>query len=151
VRLTKPILEHVHGKGGWLLRSTFLIPPGVSWEFFTAVVGGQGSIVPRFTGASNAAGSRGGVRNSEEVIKRIDFTQLERLARDVSRSLRWRSGKLDGHSSAGDDGVRSCLRSGSGRDKIPRAGDGAGGAGGGLSGDSGGDELDGRHFVDLER
>jgi len=151
VILTKPILEHVHGKSGWLPRSTFVVPSRVSWEFFTIMVGGQGSIVPRFAGASDAAGPRGGVRNCEEVIKRIDFTLLERLVRGVGGSLRWRSGKLDRHASARDDGGRSCLRSGGGRDKIPRAGDGTGGAGGGLSGDSGGDDSDVRHPVNWKR
>jgi hypothetical protein len=107
--------------------------------------------VPRFVGASDAAGSRGRVRNSEEVIKRIDFTLLEGLVRGMGGSLwRW-GGKFDGHTSTGDDGGRSCLRSSGGWNEIPRAGDGAGGRGGGLSRDGGGDESDSRHFVDLKR
>ena len=69
----------------------------------------------------------------------------------VGRSVRWGSGKLDGHTSARDGGGRSCLRSSSGRDKIPRTGDSAGGGGGSLGRDGGGDESDGRHFVDLKR
>lgn len=90
------------------------------------------------------------MRNSEEVIKRIDFTLLEGLVRCMGRSLwRW-DGKLDGHTSAGDDGRRSCLRSRVGRDEIPGTGDNAGG-GGGLRRDGGGDVLDGRHIVDSKR
>lgn len=108
--------------------------------------------MPRFSGASNAAGSRGGVRNSEEVIKRIDLTLLERLVGSVGGCLWQWIGKLDGHTSARDDGGRPCLRtSGGSRDEIPGTGDGAGGAGGGLSGDNGGDESNSRHFVDLEK
>lgn len=149
-RLTESVLEHVHGEGGWLLRSGFLVPSRVSGELFTVVVGGRDDIVPRFAGTSNTAGSRGGVRNSKEVIEWIDLTLFEGLVRGVGGSLWWRNGKLDGHTSAGDDGGRSCLRSSSGRDKIPRAGDGAGAAREGLSGDGGGDS-DGRHFVDLKR
>ena len=147
MRLTKAVLEHVHGKGGWFFWSGFLVPGRVSGELFTVVVGGRGSIVPRFASASNTAGSSGG--NSEEVIKRIDFILLEGLVRGMGGSLwRW-SGKLDGHTSAGDDGGRSCLGSSGGRDKIPGTGDSAGGTGGGLSEDGGGDESDGRHFVEF--
>ena len=101
----------------------------------------------RFVGASNAGGW-GGVRNSEEVIKRIDFALLKRLVRSVCGSLWWRGGKVDGHKSARDYGRRSCLRDSSGRDKIPGAGNSAG-VGGGLRGDGGGDDLSGRHFADL--
>ena len=151
MRLTKPVLEHVHGKGGWFFWSGFLIPPRVGGEVFTVVVGRRGGIMPRSASASNAAGSRGGVRNSKEVAERIDFTLLEGLMRDVGGNLWWRSGKLDGHTGAGDDGGRSCLGSSSGRDKIPRTGDSAGGAGGSLSRDGGGDDSDGRHFPDLKR
>ena len=115
------------------------------------VVGGKGSIVPRFASTSNAAGSRGGVRNSKEVVERIDFALLERLVGGVGRCLWWRSGNFDGHTSARDDGGRSCLRSSSGGDEIPRTSDSASGAGGGFSGGGGGDESDGRHFVDLKR
>ena len=151
MRLTKPVLEHVHGEGGWLFGSSFLVPPRVSGEFFAVMVGGKSSIVPRFMGASNAAGSRGRVQNSEEVIKRIDFTLLEGLVRGMGGSLRWWGGKLDGHTSAGDDSRRSCLRSSGGRDKIPRTGDSAGGVRRGLGRDGGGGESDGRHFEDSER
>jgi hypothetical protein len=147
MRLTKPVFEHVHGKGGWLFWPSFLVPRRVSGKLFIRMIGGKGGIVPRFAGACNAAGLRGGVRHSEEVIEWIDFA-LERLVRGVGGSLWWRSGKLDGHTSAGDGGGRSCLRSSSGGDKIPGAGNSAGG---GLSGDGGGDESDGRHFVDLKR
>ena len=71
--------------------------------------------------------------------------------RDVGGKLwRW-GGKVSGHTSAGDGGGRSCLRSSSGRDKIPRTGNSAGGGGGSLGRDGGGDESDGRHFVDLKR
>ena len=150
-RLTKPVLEHVHGKGGRFLWSGFLIPPRVGGEFFAVVVGRKGSIVPRFMSAANAAGSRGGVRNSEEVIERIGFALLEGLVRRVGRSLWWRGGKLDRYTRAGDDGGRSCLRNGGGGDKIPRTGDGSGVAGRGLSRDGGGDNSDGRHCVELER
>jgi hypothetical protein len=105
--------------------------------------------VPRFAGASNAAGW-GGVRDSEEVIERVDFDQLERLVRSVGGNL-WRGdGELYGHKSAGDYGGRSCLGDSSGRDKIPRAGDSAG-ARGSLRRDSGGDDLDGRHFAEWSR
>lgn len=114
------------------------------------LVGGRNNIVPRFAGACDATGPRGGVQNSEEVIERIDFTLLERLMGGVGGNLWWRSGELDGHTSPGDDSGRSRLGSGSGRDEIPGAGNGAGGLGG-LRGDGGGDELDGgRHFVDLK-
>ena len=114
------------------------------------VVGGRNNVVPRFTGARDAAGPRGRVRNSEEVVEWIDFT-LERLVGGVGRNMWWRSGKLDGHTSAGDNGGRSCLRSGGGGDEIPGTGDGAGGVGGDLSRDGGGDDSDsGRHFVDLK-
>ena len=151
MRLTKPVLEHVHGKGGCFLWSGFLVPPRVGGELFTVMVRRRGSIVPRFAGATNVAGSRGGVRNSKEVIERINFTLLEGLMRDVGGGLwRW-SGKVDRHTSAGDNGGRSCLTSSSGRDKIPRAGDSAGGGGRSLSRDGGGNESDGRHFADLER
>jgi hypothetical protein len=90
------------------------------------------------------------VRNSEEVIKRIDFDLLKGLVGGVGRSLRWLGRKFDGHTSAGDDGRRSCLRNSSGRDEIPGAGDSVG-AGGGLGGDGGGDDLNGRHFAGLKR
>lgn len=71
--------------------------------------------------------------------------------RDMGGSLWRRGGKLNGHTSAGDDGGRYCLRSSSGRDKIPRTGDSAGGARGSLSRDGGGNKSGGRHFVDLKR
>jgi hypothetical protein len=145
-RLTKPVLEHVHGEGGWFLRPGFLVPSRISGEVFTLVVRRRGDIVPRLTGATKTAGSRGGVRNSEEIVKWVDWA-LEGLVRGVGGSLWWRSGNLNGHASTGDDGGRSCLRSGGGGDKIPRTGNGAGGAGGGLSGDGGGDDLGGGHFV----
>ena len=147
---TKAILEHVHGKGGWLLWPGFLVPCRVSGELFTMMVWGRDDVVPRFAGTCDTAGPRGRVRNSEEVVEWIDLA-LERLVRGVGRSLWWRRGKLDGHMSAGDDGGRSCLRSSSGGDEIPGTGDGAGSIGGGLSGDGGGDDSDsGRHFVDLK-
>jgi len=41
----KPILEHVHGKGGRFLWPGFLVPPGVSREIFP-VVRGRGDITP---------------------------------------------------------------------------------------------------------
>ena len=113
--------------------------------------GGRNDIVPRFAGACDAAGPRGGVRNSEEVVEWIDFTLLEGLVRGVGGKLRWRNGKLDGHASAGDDGRRSCLRSRGGGDEIPGTGNGASGVLGSLSRDGGGDDSDGsRHFVDLK-
>ena len=149
-RLTKPVLEHVHCEGGWFLRPGFLVPSRISREVFTLVVRRRGDIVPRLPGATKTAGPRGGVRNSEEVVKWVDRA-LKGLVRSVGGSLRWRNGNLDGHASAGDDGRRSCLRSGGGRDKIPRTSNGAGSAGGGLGGDGGGDDVDGRHFVVLKR
>lgn len=91
------------------------------------------------------------MRNSEEVIKRVDLTLFEGLVGGMGGSLWWRDGKLDGHTSAGDGGRRSCLGNGGGRDKIPGTGNGAGGGWGSLSGDGGGDDSDGRHFVGLER
>ena len=113
------------------------------------MVGWRNNVVPRFTGAWEAAGARGGVRDSKEVVEWIDFTLVEGLVRGVGGKLWWRSGKLDGYTSAGDNGGRSCLRSGCGGNKIPGTGDDAGVVAGGLSGDGGGDELDGgRHFVD---
>ena len=154
LRLTKPVLEHVHGEGRRLLWSGFLVPSRVSGEVFAVVVGRRGDIVPRLASTSNTAGLRlrGGVRNSEKVTKRIDLSLLKGLVRSVGGSLGWRGGKLDGHASAGDDGGRrSCLRNGGGRDKIPGACDGAGVAGGSLSGDGGGDDSDGRHFGDVKR
>jgi len=114
------------------------------------VVGGRNNVVPRLAGACDAAGPRGRVRNPEKVVEWIDFT-LERLVGGVGRSMWWRSGKLDGHTSAGDGGGRSCLRSGGGRGEIPGTGNSAGGVGGGLGRDGGGDDLDsGGHFVDLK-
>ena len=147
---TKAILEHVHGEGRWFFWPGFLVPCRVSGKLFTVMVGGRNNVVPRFAGACDAAGPRGGVRNPKEVVKWIDFT-LERLVGGVGRSVRWGSGKLEGHTSARDGGGRSCLRSSGGRDEIPGTGDGAGGGRGGLSRDGGGDDSDsGRHFVDLK-
>lgn len=150
-RLTKPVLEHVHGKRRRFLWSGFLIPPRIGGEVFVVVVGGKGGIVPRFTSPSNRAGSSRGARNSEEVIERIGFTLLEGLVRGMGRSLWRRGGKLHAHTRARDDGGGSCLRDGGGGDKIPRTCDGAGIAGRDLSRDGGGDDSGGRHFVDFER
>ena len=61
MRLTKPILEHVHGKGGWLLLSGFLIPPRVSRKVFAVVVRRRNDIVPRFAGSCDTTGLRRGV------------------------------------------------------------------------------------------
>lgn len=146
-RLTKPILEQVHGEGGRFLRPSFLIPPRVSREIFAAV-GRREDIMPRLMSAPNAEGTGGRVRDSEEVIKGIHFTLLKGFGRGVGGGLWRRDGKLDGHMSAGDDTRRSCARDDNGRNKVPGAGDSPGG-GRGLR-DSGGDDSDRRHFSGLK-
>ena len=147
LRLTKPVLEHVHGEGGGLLWPGFLIPPGISREIFS-VVRRRGDIVPRFVG-STAGGPRGGVRDAKKVIERIDFILVEGLVGSVGGNLwRW-DWEVDGDTGAGDNGGRSCLRNTSGWDSVPGAGNGAGGRRC-LGGDGGGDDSDGRHFVDLK-